>query len=498
MDGIIENTKPYETIIEHRSIGSDTIDKALEIVETFILKKGLILYGGMAIDLALKLKGSCIYPSGVKYQAKNDYDFYSSDFIKDACELAELLKSKGFKEVNVINARHVQAMRVRIAYEAIADLAYLPKEYLNRLPTIAYKKLKLIHPDYQKISMHRALSLPYENPGQEVIYHRWRKDIKRYNLLEQYYPFSIDTHKKLILSTIKGLPKSKLIVPVKKVSTTTISIPIDVLDGVVLDGFGSYAVMFAAMKNLEKNKTFKSEWSKTLKSLPECSCVVKDGKAIFTIPKGESIILSTDDPIALRDLLIKKKIIKDKSVSYRSQILDLIPPRIISDDIIIYNNRGLLSTYSKVKINDETLSISSMQRVLLHFLFNYFYNIGKTNHHGVFYEATLALATLATDVCIGIPEKNQSEFMNRTPFFLSVMSYGSYNWSDAYLNNLDRMDADFKSTPMSDRIIKNPGKAFYLDNDNAECPKFDVADSELFDFDKKLKTLHVRELTVWN
>jgi hypothetical protein len=38
------------------------------------------------------------------------------------------------------------------------------------------------------IDQHSSLSLPFENPGREVIFHRWKKDMLRYEKLYKHYP----------------------------------------------------------------------------------------------------------------------------------------------------------------------------------------------------------------------------------------------------------------------------------------------------------------------
>ena len=47
------------------------VDRALDIVREFIVERGLILFGGTAIDYALRLKGSKIYPD----EQRPDFDF---------------------------------------------------------------------------------------------------------------------------------------------------------------------------------------------------------------------------------------------------------------------------------------------------------------------------------------------------------------------------------------------------------------------------------------
>ena len=63
----------------------------------------------MAIDYAMRLKGSKLYDDDVL----PDYDCYSPNHHYDAYKIAELLMSSGLKNITVINANHTSTMRVR-------------------------------------------------------------------------------------------------------------------------------------------------------------------------------------------------------------------------------------------------------------------------------------------------------------------------------------------------------------------------------------------------
>lgn len=174
----------YENLVNIRSYNYEEIVSSLEIVKQFIIDRKLILVGGMAIDLALKLKGDRIYSD----DQLPDYDFYSPQHVDDAYKLSEILCTKGFKNVSCIQAMHITTMRVRVNFETVADITYCPKSIFVKIPTLQYHDLKIVHPHYQMIDQHNALSIPFENPGREVIFHRWKKDMKRYDKLYKYYP----------------------------------------------------------------------------------------------------------------------------------------------------------------------------------------------------------------------------------------------------------------------------------------------------------------------
>lgn len=174
----------YTNLVNTRSILYSDITKALEVVKEFIINKNLILEGGMAIDFALRLVGDNIYTD----DQIPDYDLYSPNHSADAYELAAILCKKGFKNISCINAMHITTMRVRVDFETVADITYCPTKVYKQVPTLTYDKLRIVHPHWQMIDQHSSLSLPFENPGMEVIFHRWKKDMTRYSKLYKHYP----------------------------------------------------------------------------------------------------------------------------------------------------------------------------------------------------------------------------------------------------------------------------------------------------------------------
>ena len=70
IDDIINNPI-YTTIAEYGDINNSMFDSAVKIVIDFIIENDCIIYGGTAINYALKLKGSFIY-SDTK---RPDFDF---------------------------------------------------------------------------------------------------------------------------------------------------------------------------------------------------------------------------------------------------------------------------------------------------------------------------------------------------------------------------------------------------------------------------------------
>lgn len=179
----------FDIILEEKILGRDMIVKALKVVEGFIRDRGLMLYGGIAIDYALKManNGFGIY-SDISLP---DYDFRSCFNYEDAISLADELYKAGYPNVQVINARHVTTRRIRTSYIWVADITYIPPELVDNIPTLICDGFIITHPDFQRCDLHSSLSFLLEGAPREVILHRYKKDIERLALIDRFYPVKI-------------------------------------------------------------------------------------------------------------------------------------------------------------------------------------------------------------------------------------------------------------------------------------------------------------------
>lgn len=232
MEQVFGRKKYYEQlVISHEPAYNDMV-KAITIVKDFIIANKLVIYGGSAIDFALRLHGSRIYDDDVL--TIPDLDFYSPRHAHHAYTLADALYDAGIHATRTIVGLHTRTMRVDVGdNHFIADISYVPEEIFDTLPFIEYEGMRVIHPDFQRIDAHSALSIPYGNPPTEDVFSRWRKDIERFNILAQFYP---------IKSTLEaGAPIVRL------------KLPIDIRH-YIFSGVAAYAIISAeyirAMRDL--------------------------------------------------------------------------------------------------------------------------------------------------------------------------------------------------------------------------------------------------------
>jgi hypothetical protein len=171
----------YDANHNFNTIINNNYNKAINVVQDFILINKRILYGGYAINSLLKTVNQPIYDDN----EFPDFDFYSPTFIQDAYILCNQLYSVGFKYVRMIPALHPHTVRIQIDFKIyIADISYLdPIEY-NNIPTKEIEHMLYITPQYMKITLYKSLSL-------NINAYRWNKDIYRLNLINQFFPEKI-------------------------------------------------------------------------------------------------------------------------------------------------------------------------------------------------------------------------------------------------------------------------------------------------------------------
>ena len=60
MDKVLDNSGKYENVITEHNPVYEQLKASIPIVKEFIRNRKLLIYGGTAIDYALRLKGDCI------------------------------------------------------------------------------------------------------------------------------------------------------------------------------------------------------------------------------------------------------------------------------------------------------------------------------------------------------------------------------------------------------------------------------------------------------
>ena len=187
-----------ENIKGKKQVNNEDVQKMLTIVEDFIISKKLICYGGTAINNILP-KYAQFYRKDIEIP---DYDFFSSNALEDAKELANIYYNAGYRDVEAKSGVHMGTFKVFVNYIPIADITLLHKELYNNLLNDSIKMAGIHYcpPNFLRMGMYLELSRPEGDVS------RWEKVYKRLNLLNQHYPIA----SKVCKNTSKNVIDTKL------------------------------------------------------------------------------------------------------------------------------------------------------------------------------------------------------------------------------------------------------------------------------------------------
>ena len=168
-----------------RAVGvrNEQIDKIIDILEEFLVRKKLVCYGGTAINNILPREAQ-FYNRDMEIP---DYDFYSPNALDDAIELADIYHKEGYKEVEAKAGVHYGTFKVFVNFTPIADITYLPESLFKTVQkdSVSVAGIKYSPPDFLRMNMYLELSRPKGDVS------RWEKVLKRLTILNEHYPFKV-------------------------------------------------------------------------------------------------------------------------------------------------------------------------------------------------------------------------------------------------------------------------------------------------------------------
>ena len=184
----VDNAK-FKT--NQEELKSPEIKRIFDILEEFIKRKKLILYGGTAINNILPKKDQ-FYDKRYVFP---DYDMYSYNAIGDSKELVDLYIFHGFRECEAKSAIHEGTYKVYVNFIPIADITQVQKSLFNSIKKDAIVIDGILHspPNLLRMSMYLELSRPFGDVS------RWEKVLKRLILLNKHYPLKAKNCKNIDL-----------------------------------------------------------------------------------------------------------------------------------------------------------------------------------------------------------------------------------------------------------------------------------------------------------
>lgn len=179
----------YKTVLDIFTLHYNNYKTFLSIIKNIIEKRKLVVYGGLAIDYALKLKNHRgLYDD----DRLPDFDVFSDNFYEDSSAMTLEIFNMGYTNIGCITALHVSTRTIKLDLYRLCDITQTPLP-LIRLPKLEYNGIIIAHPLYLRISLYFVLSMPFAFERSENIYFRFNKDNTRLALLDQYWPIDVDT-----------------------------------------------------------------------------------------------------------------------------------------------------------------------------------------------------------------------------------------------------------------------------------------------------------------
>ena len=432
---MVDINKTYELIRFNALEIKNDLLKALDIVRTFIIKKGLLLTGGLSIDYALRLKNTKLYSD----ETIPDLDVYSLNHAEDAYELGKILCDAGLSNIDVVSAIHVQSLRVRVSGEVVADITYLPPSIYNNLLYMEYGGVRFRHIYYTILDQLKAISTPYDNPPAEIINSRYKKDVIRLNLVTNVYAF----------------PKAEHINETMEMYTT-FTLPTD--KSCVINGWSAIAY-YCNKYNITSHMLTKLRWS------------------------DDSVIIPCNYLTIMTDYWEDFVNDSDTKVKYFNPVADFVR-RLVINDLHIYDTFGLKIVAENIK-ND--IYVAHPTYIMTYFIYLYLYgdkHIIDDKHgssdddkHGSS-DDSKNMALLAINIITEILQ--HVELSVNTYGVLSIPVHLRFNLQSFY-DNIARYTDSNRDGDHKYKAIRPPNLAFRTCD--TKIPKFKQSSSEYFRID---------------
>jgi hypothetical protein len=477
-----EKAADFKVISQRHDANGPMQDRALEIVRQFIIDRKIIVFGGLAIDYALRLRGGSIYPDA----QRPDFDTLSPNSVEDAYDLADALHRAGFSNVGAIRAIHVQTMNVRVNFIPLLDIGFTPPEVFARLPTLDYGGIRILHPDFQRLDMHLAFCFPFSGAPREDIFHRWKKDLKRFNILQTTYPVRAGS------LTVAGGGASAA-PPQLNVGYA------DLADKIfALHGIAAFGLLLAALRELREIVGLPNEADNRW---PIVSTTVNRDFIKVSLPPNhakafEYVAIATPHPDGICDA--RKQ--EGCDVVWYEPYMDAKPETAVitseGTPLHVFSTRGRQLAVVAMEVNEKHILIVSPQYLLLHFLLEahlardeavrsiltqyYLWTLDILHEGASIIDKELTPKVAAKDF-------DRGKFINSSPFGLTTRVMGDVNHNEAYMIRIATMAQDIGDAPPASLELEAnvkkvldglPPRGYYPPK--TRPPKFDYTRNVLF------------------
>lgn len=172
-----------QKVMAEKLVNQSELQKMVEIVESFLVRKHLLCYGGTAINNILP-KSAQFYDYMTDVP---DYDFFSDHALRDAKELADVFADEGYTNVEAKSGMHHGTYKVFVNFIPMADITNIHPDLFEALTkkSLSVAGIRYVPPDFLRMSMYLELSRPEGDVS------RWEKVLKRLTLLNKYHPIKM-------------------------------------------------------------------------------------------------------------------------------------------------------------------------------------------------------------------------------------------------------------------------------------------------------------------
>jgi hypothetical protein len=463
-----------DLIIYNHNFYKQSIEKALNITEQYVIKHKLILTGGTAIDLALRTKGLHIYDD----DELPDYDIVSDQNLYHAQQLAEILCNEGLEDINVINAFHISTVRVRFKRFPVLDATYVPTNIFERMPYMdipiisdilpikeyslsslkinsikrmnvtskSNNSFRVIHPNYQKIDQRLSLGDLLNLTGVSLnIFNRLEKDVKRNKLLMENFEFPDDQVKFDV--TQFSIPLDLISADLSEINyigdtdITQSKSPSNLIGNEIFiaqnnlctQGYLSYALIYNEYKKIVSKDL--------LKDIIDPNVSIKNNKLTIDVPIGANILFFNCNN-KMDDLMNSfKNIYGKRDIKKYNRLLDLqnITYKLDYDlfKIELCDSYESRFTVNSVHVNGFDIIITNYNRVLAYFMYNFYLNQDDTFDNNIFCMYYHSLLKMIHNIHVLYEEKNIIN--NHSIFYPSINIYGIKNYPHTYFAILEKL-----------------------------------------------------------
>jgi hypothetical protein len=452
--------KYFQDLIVKKSFNYDKIIKSIDIVQKYVMRKKLIIVGGQSIDYALRIRGN---PGLYDEDAIPDIDIISDTHFEDVYAIALLLKRANIIGISVINALHPTTMKVRVDFQEVCDITYIPTQILSVVPTLFYKGYRISHPFYQYVDQHRALTYPLENAPFETVSNRMEKDMTRYDLLYEYYPLNT-----------RGYTTSKEGGQIEIGEPATIRI--DIINNQCISGFAALNYWLGEARKLGFKQKF------------DFGSTTFNGEFQYTLPvESNGLTLYSDDIQDLAGLLG----IKESDASFYTRFLDKFPRKmVVKNKYEIFDNNQKLASHMFENARNK-IYIANIQSIMFYLIANYVF-VMRVNRESdrkfyVFYKAYMTCKVLFIWVSSEFvnPSTSKKRKEQLANFMPGIDTYGENNVNAALALRMNNFLVKNGDLPKTEKLkYKQPYNVFDHDMQYNKIPRkymeFDKSDSEAF------------------